>query len=338
MRDDPTAILTARQLTIGYAPGPRAHPIAGPLDLSLRAGEFVCLLGPNGTGKSTLLRTLGAMQPSLEGSLELDGRDIREIPPRERARLISLVLTDTLPPGMMEAYAMVALGRHPYSGWFGGLNAEDHACIRRALDAVGANHLADRQVGELSDGERQRICIARALAQEARIMLLDEPTAFLDLPRRVELMGILRQLAHQQQIALLLSTHDLDLALRFADRLWVLDPSGHLIQGFPESIAMSKAFAAVFQSEHLLWDPARGNFRNPVTPTQLARIHGSGASALWAQRALERLGLGICLEETTAVFSVTIEEGPLWSIKCEGQTHLCEGLSGLIEWVQQRDR
>ena len=182
------------------------------------------------------------MQAPLSGQIQLSGRPLSAIAPRERARAVSVVLTETVPPGMMDAYSLVSIGRHPYSGWFGGLSRHDKERIDWALSAVGASSLASRQVAELSDGERQKISIARALAQEAKLMLLDEPTAFLDLPRRVELMSILRNLAHRENLALLLSTHDLDLALRFADRLWLMTSEGTLIQGAPEALAMNGQF------------------------------------------------------------------------------------------------
>lgn len=325
--------LSASQLAIGYQQGAASRRIAEGLDLSLRAGEFVCLLGPNGSGKSTLIRTLSGMQAPLDGELRIGGQNFRSIPPRERARLVSVVLTDALPSGMMDAYAMVSLGRHPYSGWFGSLGPTDRARIDWAFGAVGAKDLASRQVAELSDGERQKISIARALAQESKVMLLDEPTAFLDLPRRVELMAILRQLAHQEQLALLLSTHDLDLALRFADRLWVLDQSGHLIQGVPEAIAMSGEFAEVFQSENLDWDPQLGSFRTHPHPCLFARVEGSGVPALWARRALERLGFGICEDAAEAAFTLLIDGEGEWLVKHADREFRFQNIAETIDWI-----
>lgn len=335
METSAQAALTAKQLSVGYDHGASARCIASGLELSLHAGEFVCLLGPNGTGKSTLIRSLGGMQAPLNGEILISGNNFHNIPPRQRARLVSVVLTETLPLGMMDAYAMVALGRHPYSGWFGSLVAEDHRRIEWALEAVGARQLARRQVGELSDGERQKISIARALAQETRVMLLDEPTAFLDLPRRVELMRILRDLAHREGLALLLSTHDLDLALRFADRLWVLNESGELIQGYPEAIAMSGDFARVFESENLDWDPTTGSFRAHPTPCLQAKVDGEGVAALWTRRALERLGFGLCEDGAKAVFTIKIEGE--WRVKRGSREYRFTHIGAMIEWIITED-
>lgn len=331
------AALTAKQLSIGYDHGASARCIARGLELSLRAGEFVCLLGPNGTGKSTLIRTLGGMQTALDGQVRIADQNFRDIPPRQRARLVSVVLTDTLPTGMMDTYAMVALGRHPYSGWFGALDTHDRERIEWALDAVGATHLASRHVAELSDGERQKVSIARALAQETKVMLLDEPTAFLDLPRRVELMRILRDLAHKEKLALLLSTHDLDLALRFADRLWVLNEAGQLIQGYPEAIAMSGDFARVFESESLDWDPATGSFRAHPSPCLLAKVEGSGVAALWTRRALERLGFALGDDQSEAAFRIKIEGERDWRIVKSGREYACGNIAEMIEWILTED-
>lgn len=328
--------LKARQLSIGYQHGAETAIVAKDLDCSLRSGEFVCLLGPNGAGKSTLIRTLAGMQPPLSGELQLSGKALAEIAPRERARAVSVVLTETMPSGMMDAYSLVSLGRHPYSGWFGGLTTRDRERIEWALSAVGASPLAKRQVAELSDGERQKVSIARALAQEAKLMLLDEPTAFLDLSRRVELMSILRNLAQRENLALLLSTHDLDLALRFADRLWLMTPEGNLVQGAPEALALSGQFAAVFANENLDWDAAAGSFRTHPVACLNVQLEGEGLERMWTQRALERLGFGIAESDTSVAFSVRVSEG-VWTVMRDSVEKTFDMIEGLIDWIRSED-
>jgi iron complex transport system ATP-binding protein len=330
------AELITRQLSIGYQQGADSMTIAQNIDCVLKGGEFVCLLGPNGAGKSTLIRTLAGMQEPLSGALKLSGKDYAEIAPRVRARAVSVVLTDTMPAGMMDAYSMVSLGRHPYSGWLGGLNKKDHARIEWALHAVDAMPLAQRQVAELSDGERQKVSIARALAQEAKLMLLDEPTAFLDLPRRVELMSILRNLAHRENLALLLSTHDLDLALRFADRLWLMAADGRLIQGAPEALALNGQFAEVFASENLDWDAASGSFRAHPIACLNVRIEGDGLERVWTERALERLGFGIAEEDTQAAFSVQVAKS-VWQVTRGSEDRRFETIESLIDHIRGED-
>jgi iron complex transport system ATP-binding protein len=237
---------------------------------------------------------------------------------------------------MMDAYSLVSLGRHPYSGWFGGLTGQDRERIDWSIDAVGARPLANRQVSELSDGERQKISIARALAQEAKLMLLDEPTAFLDLPRRVELMSILRNLAHQENLALLLSTHDLDLALRFADRVWLMTPEGNLLQAAPEALALNGKFAEVFATEDLDWDVSTGSFCAHPAACLKVRLEGQGIEQVWTQRALERLGFGIGQDNEEAAFSLKVNKN-LWEVERFGLNQNFENIESLIEWIRSVD-
>ena len=328
--------ITAKQLSIGYQHSAGETIVASGLDCSLRGGEFVCLLGPNGAGKSTLIRTLAGMQKPLAGELRLSGKVMRDIAPRERARAVSVVLTEAMPLGMMDAYSLVSLGRHPYSGWFGGLTGQDRGRIDWSIDAVGARPLANRQVSELSDGERQKISIARALAQEAKLMLLDEPTAFLDLPRRVELMSILRNLAHQENLALLLSTHDLDLALRFADRVWLMTPEGNLLQAAPEALALNGKFAEVFATENLDWDVSTGSFRAHPVACLKVRLEGQCIERVWTQRALERLGFGISENDGEAAFSLKVNKNS-WEVERFGLNQNFENIESLIEWIRSVD-
>ncbi|NWF67750.1 MAG: ABC transporter ATP-binding protein [Chloroflexi bacterium] len=280
------AVLSAENLSVGYA----RRTVLADITAALLPGELVCLIGANGVGKSTLLRTLAGMQPPLAGRALLLGDEVQRLDLRARAKRLSLVLTERVDAGMMTAYALVALGRYPHTDWSGRLSAHDDAVVRRALAAVGASDFAQRNIDELSDGERQKVFIARALAQEPAVILLDEPTAWLDVPRRAEIMRVLRVLAHESGRAVLLSTHDLDLALRSADRLWLLAHDGRLHVGAPEDLVLNGALAAAFVTEGLEFDVHSGAFR--LSKTHLLPVHlaGHGLRALWTARALERAG------------------------------------------------
>jgi iron complex transport system ATP-binding protein len=315
-------VLQTEALSIGYT-GRRGAPrvIAAGLELRLHAGEVVCLLGPNGVGKSTLLRTLVGMQPPLAGRVWLDGADLGRLSPREVARRLSVVLTERIEVGQLSAYALVALGRHPHTDWTGRLSPRDEEVVRWALEAVDAVSLAHRQVHELSDGERQRIMVARALAQEPLLMVLDEPTAFLDLPRRVEMMRLLRRLARETNRVLLLSTHDLDLALRSADALWLLAPGGVLHSGAPEDLVLGGAFEATFASDGIAFDRRHGSFQVHPPAQRRANLVGDGLIALWTARALERAGYTVGADNTAAVLQVTISDDagrPCWELGVPG--------------------
>ncbi|GIV85157.1 MAG: hypothetical protein KatS3mg052_2164 [Candidatus Roseilinea sp.] len=265
-RDEPA--IRATDLTTGYRNGTSRRVVHRGLNLSLSRGKLTALLGPNGAGKSTLMRTLCGLQPPLAGTVWIDGELLHALSPDRRARKLAVVLTDRVDAGYMTAYALAALGRTPYTRWDGRLTAEDEAIVQEAMRAARCEALAARMVAQLSDGERQRVMIARALAQQTPIILLDEPTAFLDLPRRIEIMHLLRDLAHQTGRALLLSTHDLELALRFADRLWLMGSDGAFVAGAPAEICRQGDLLRIFadagdavqrylQEVYQRWEPMR---------------------------------------------------------------------------------
>ncbi len=302
--------LAGRDLVLGYELAGQRREVARGLSCELRRGRLVALLGPNGAGKSTLLKTLAGLLPPLGGEILAGGRPLAALRAAERARQVAVVFTERFTAPHLLARELVALGRHPHTGWLGRLSPADHEAVLEALDAVGAAGLAMRVVDELSDGELQRVAIARALAQEAQVLLLDEATAYLDLPRRVETFELLRRLAHRQGKAILLSTHDLDLALRSADELWLLAPAEatgtagaagaaqtRLYRGAPEELALGDAFGRVFASPEVVFDSETAAFRflRPHRDqVSLAIAPGLEQAArkdrVWLLRALERLG------------------------------------------------
>lgn len=239
--------LETYSLTIGYAPVRRpVKPVARDLHLAVSRGQFVCLLGPNGAGKSTLLRTLAGLQKPLSGQVYLEGSDLFSMTAQQRARNVAVVLTDRVNPGLLTGWGLVALGRTPHTGFMGALSPADERAVHEAVQAVGATVLADRPVIELSDGERQKLMIARALAQETPLILLDEPTAFLDAPRRVEILTLLRDLARDANRAVVVSTHEVHLALELANVLWLMDGCSGFVAGSPSNLTRDGSFAAVF--------------------------------------------------------------------------------------------
>ena len=325
------AILQARGLCIGYAPRRRPRlEVAADLEVELLEGELVCLLGPNGAGKSTLVRTLSGLQRPLSGEVLLRGRDLHALTDGERAQLLGLVLTERVDAGNLSAYALAGLGRYPYTGWDGRLSPADEEVVRWALAAVRAGDLAARSVGELSDGERQKVMIARALAQEPAVLLLDEPTAFLDLPRRVEILRLLRDLAGAGGRAVLLSTHDLDLALRCADRLWLLAPGGPLLTGAPEDLVLSGAFQRTFAGVE--FNTATGSFQLEQEPEGVVGLEGEGLQALWTARALERAGFRVDTAENARIRVELLQDGgaTAWRLRTGSEPRVCATLHEVV--------
>ncbi len=213
-----TAITTNR-LTVGY----RGHRVVEDISLSLPCGRLVCLLGPNGAGKSTLLRTLCGFQPPIAGTVTISGSDITTMSAAEVARLVSVVLTDRPLTPSLTAREMVGMGRAPYTGFWGRLSDDDSRLVSEAMQTVGIDSLAPRRMGQLSDGERQKVMIAKALAQHTPVIVLDEPTAFLDYPSKVAVMKTLARLAHDEGKTILMSTHGLELAAQLGDELMEIE-------------------------------------------------------------------------------------------------------------------
>lgn len=262
-------------LSIGYHQGKTVRAVQQGLNLQANAGELIALIGPNGCGKSTLLRTLAGLQEPLAGSVQLKGvengesigseedskkyADLKSLKLTEIARKISLVLTDSVQLGYVTVEQLVAMGRHPYTSLSGKLSRSDEKQIKNALKSVHLEAFSNRLVSELSDGERQRVMIAKALAQNTPIILLDEPTSFLDLPNRVEILLLLRKLARDMQKCVLISTHEIDLAIRLADKLWLMNAGETLQTGSPAELTANGSIQSVFHGDSFGFDPATGH-------------------------------------------------------------------------------
>ena len=240
-------ILESLGLSIGY-PSAGRNPVvlARDLNLTVRRGEVTGLLGPNGSGKSTLLRTLTGLQPALSGSVRVMGHAIRSNMVRQTARMLSVVLTDRIDVRNLTVYQLVSMGRYPYTDWLGRSGRHDDELISAAIAKVRLSGFENRFFNELSDGEQQRILLAKALVQDTPLIILDEPTAHLDLPNRISIMKLLRHLADETGKSILFSTHDLDLAIHTADILWLLPKGGRLVRGTPRELTGGTAFEDTF--------------------------------------------------------------------------------------------
>lgn len=211
-------ILKTSSLSIGYD----NKTIASEINVTLNEGDIIALVGPNGAGKSTLFKTFSTHIKPVGGKIELFGKDLLSYSPKERAKLLGIVLTERPDDMFLKVFDVVAAGRYPYTGMFGKLNEDDENEIKVSLELVGVNHLANRVFNTLSDGEKQKVMIAKAIAQNTPVIMLDEPTAFLDYPSKIELFSLLKKLAKEQKKAILFSSHDLELLLRYTDNLWIM--------------------------------------------------------------------------------------------------------------------
>ena len=253
-------ILSTHNLSIGYQKGKSSTIVLKNLNISLKRGSLVALVGANGIGKSTLLRTITSNQLPIEGYVTLNGKRFDEISKKELSKLLSIVNTDRTQAGGLTVRELVSLGRQPYTGFLGILDSNDRQIVETAMQNAGIAHKADSFLAELSDGERQKTMIAKALAQNTPVIILDEPTAFLDVESRMETMLLLHRLAHEQGKAILLSSHDLSQSMMLADELWIITHDRQLIHGNTEDLALSGAMDKIFKSENISFDLTHGDY------------------------------------------------------------------------------
>lgn len=281
-------------LSIGYSiKKHHTKEVASHIQATIRSGELTCLLGENGVGKSTLLRTLSAFQPKLGGHIWLLGREVESYTDRQLSRIISVVLTERCEIRNMTVRDLVGMGRSPYTGFWGRLSQNDWEVVDRSIRLVGIEVLASRMVHTLSDGERQKVMIAKALAQETPIIFLDEPTAFLDYPSKVEIMQLLYRLIQTTEKTIFLSTHDLDLALEIADKIWLMERKQGITAGTPEDLALSGRLKSFFSGRGVVFDDASGLYRIQMQYKYRIGIRGEGVRYLMLRKALQRCGIRV---------------------------------------------
>ena len=248
-------IFTTHDLAVGYRNGKNQVTLLKGLNLSLEKGKLVALLGQNGAGKSTLLRALTCDERPLAGSIEIDGKSIQEMSQKDRSRLIGLVSTERIQAGALTVTELVGLGRQPHTGFLGRLDNEDREIVRQAMIDTGIISKADEYVASLSDGERQKAMIAKALAQQTPIIILDEPTAFLDVASRIETMRLLQTLAHDRGKAVLLSSHDISQSLMLADELWLITTDRQVLTGDTARLVAEGAMDHLFDNRSIRFNP-----------------------------------------------------------------------------------
>ena len=280
-----------RDLSIGYPDKHNTKRVAEHLNASIHSGELTCLLGTNGVGKSTLLRTLSAFQPPLGGTIDLLDRPLSTYNDRQLATVIGVVLTEKSDIRNMTVEELVGLGRSPYTGFWGTLKEGDRKIVHEAIARVRIESLTQRMVHTLSDGERQKVMIAKALAQETPIIFLDEPTAFLDFPSKVEVMQLLHNLTHTLQKTVFMSTHDLELALQIADKIWLMDRTNGIAIGTPEDLSLEGKLSSFFSRKGITYDTETGFFRIDTDYRREIHLHGHGSRYAMVRKALQRNGI-----------------------------------------------
>lgn len=286
------AILNTYGLTIGYRNGAVEKKVLSDINLSIEEGNLVCLLGANGRGKSTLLRTLAGSQPPLAGKIEIDGKDLSKIPVHKLAKILGLVYTDKTQAGGLTVKELVELGRQPHTGFLGRLSMEDHEIVEKAMVDAGVMYKCNDFVADLSDGERQKAMIAKVLAQETPIIYLDEPTAFLDVASKIETMRLLHSLTRDLKKTVLLSSHDVSQALLLADKLCIINNEGTMEYGVTEDMVLQGRLSHLFDCEKVLFDADDGLFKSKISYEHKIQVGGNSPLLIhWLKNALCRIGI-----------------------------------------------
>ena len=320
-------------LSIGYRSKNSVKVVAQHVDATIYSGELTCLLGANGVGKSTLLRTLSAFQPKLSGEIQILGREIDQYSDKRLSKTIGVVLTDKCDLRNMLVSELVGMGRSPYTGFWGRLTADDKRIVKESIALVRIEDLTNRMVHTLSDGERQKVMIAKALAQETPIIFLDEPTAFLDFPSKVEIMQLLHQLTRETNKTIFMSTHDLELALQIADKIWLMDRVNGIATGTPEDLALSGNLSNFFARKGIMFDKYTGLFRIDNQFSREIRLTGQAQKYAMARKALQRDGIQANPETVSDVWveANAGEEGFLIH-DATGETHRVETIEKLLDY------
>ena len=283
-------IISCRNLSVGY----KNKVVLSDLNLEFEPGHFITLLGPNGAGKTTLLRTLSRHLPTITGNIYVNGSALEEIRQEELAKIMAVVLTDKVSPPLLTVFEFVSLGRYPHTDFLGRLKAADHAAILASLAAVRAEHLIQRQYSDLSDGERQKALVARALAQEPQLLLLDEPTIHLDLKHRMEVMAILRGLCRSKGITVIASLHDVDIAAKVSDRVALIKQGEVTAWGAPEKILQGRTVETLYDFDGAIFDIQLGSIelRGDGRRGRAFMVAGLGSGAI-IYRLLSKRGFAI---------------------------------------------
>ena len=329
-------ILKLDSLKIGYMSGKDEKVLLPPLNATAFEGELIAVIGRNGVGKSTLLRTLTGLQPSLAGGILFSGRNIRDYSRLDLAQKVGYISTEVLKVSNMSVYDLVALGRFPHTNWIGKIDRKNHELILNAIEKTGMSSISHRFVSELSDGERQKAMIARILAQDTGVMVMDEPTAFLDIGSKYEILHLMHVLSKHNKKTIIFSTHDLHMAISQSDKIWLIF-NDKLIEGAPEDLMHKGAFDHLFDPSPVQFNSEHGTFSFRSETRGSIYIEGNGKLRHWTERAINRLGYSTSKIKTLPYIITPSENNKKWQIVTNNSSRDCESIYELILWLSREE-
>jgi iron complex transport system ATP-binding protein len=329
-------ILSFRDLEIGFTSGKFRQVLLPPLNGSAAKGELIAVIGKNGIGKSTLLRTFAGLQDLITGKLTIEGKNIAEFSRLQLSAKIGYISTEIIKVSNMKVYDLVSLGRFPHTNWLGRIDLDDHNMIMEAISKTGMREFSNRPVTELSDGERQRAMIAMVLAQDAGIMIMDEPTAFLDISSKYEIIHLMNELTRNRDKTVIFSTHDLATAMSQADKIWLLKEQG-LTEGAPEDLMLEGSFETLFDSKKVEFNSNDGSFTIRNEEKGRIIVRGNGIKKYWTEKALKRAGYGIVDSEPALEVEVPSPSDSTWKCRTPGLSEEFDSVYGLINWIRNKD-
>jgi iron complex transport system ATP-binding protein len=334
MNED-TGILNYRNLEIGFKTAKSNNVILPPLSAVAMKGELIAIIGKNGIGKSTLLRTIAGLQPLIAGDLSILGKDIKEYSRTRLSKKVGYISTEIIKASNMRVYDLVSTGRFPYTNWLGSLTELDKTIIDDAIKGTGMQGLKDRMVSELSDGERQKSMIAMVLAQDTPIMIMDEPTAFLDVGSRFEIMHLMLDLTRDENKTIIFSTHDLDTAINRADKIWMLNESG-ILTGAPEDLILNGAMNKLFEGSKVKLNPVDGTVIIHDKVKGKINVLGEGEKKYWTEKALIRAGYKIDVDESDFLVKIPSGNDSKWEFQIPGENQKFSSIYDMISWITAR--
>lgn len=329
-------VLHTENLSIGYSGKKSDKAILSDVNLKLLSGQLICLLGPNGVGKSTLLRTLAGVQPPISGNVLIGEKNITRMSSLELAQKISLVLTDRSFSGNLNVLDLIALGRYPHTGWSGNLQDQDHKKINSAIEQTQVGYLLEQKLHQISDGQLQKAMIARALAQDGGIMILDEPTAHLDLSNKIEILLLLKKLSQLTGKGIIIATHELDLAVKIADQIWLAQCNKPVLSGMPEELALAGVFQNIYNGRDFQIDQHSGQVQLKLDNQKKIQLSGDKSALFWTSNALQRNGFHISEEDINLKLEVKRRNNNLeWKLFQNQNLQIFTTLSDLLNYLQK---